>query len=105
MHGDELRSLGRSLDRDLFHLTDPTYVVLVVERARLERRPLLRQQGVTRPHVRHGDRSAHAENREMILRVSAVVLLPPNLAHLRPCRHVDAGLRAVAARLPTTFRA
>src|SRR6478609_10102719 len=105
MHGDELRSLGRSLDRDLFDLADPTYVVLVVERARLERRPLLRQQGAARPHVRHRDRGTQGENREVVFRMSPVVLLSPHLADLRPCRHVDAGLRVVAARLPTTFRA
>src|SRR6266516_3082074 len=87
---DELVPLVAALLGLLEHRADAPDVELVVDDARLERRPLLREQ-----HLRGSMRADGAEERDAL-----VVVLPAGLADARVRRHVDARLRAVHARLP-----
>src|SRR5207302_4895797 len=72
------------------HRPDAPAVDLLVEDARLERRPL----------VGHDRRGAHADDTEVILGLSLEVFLPPGLPDVRLWGEVDPRLRAVSARAP-----
>src|SRR5881394_3930211 len=75
-HVRKLPALVAALDRLLLREADAVDVELVVERVRLERRPLLRQQRVRRRGVRQHDRRRRAQHREVVLRVTLEILLP-----------------------------
>src|SRR5205085_11972708 len=91
---DELVALVRALLRLLEHRADAPDVQLVVHSSRLERRRLLRQDGVA---------PEHADHLELVLRMAFVVLLLQGLPDPRMRRDVDARTSTVDARPPGTL--
>src|SRR3954452_24500630 len=94
-NGDELVALATASLGLLEHSPDAANVHLVVEHARLERRPFLCEQDALRPRGR--GRADKRYDPEMVLGLALIDLLPPRLADARVLRHVDAGPRAVDA--------
>src|SRR5207302_10227487 len=89
-----------AFDRGLLHGADSAHVVLVVEDARLERRPLLREERAARGDVRDAHGGGERHDLKVILRMSLVVLLAGALADAWMSWDVDAGLRAVRTGEP-----
>src|SRR5256885_8273899 len=86
----QVQVLVAALHGLLAHRADPAHVVLGVDDARLQRRPLLRLQ----------ERAVLAEDPEVVLGVALVELLLAGLSDLGMRGHEDAGPRAVLAGLP-----
>src|SRR4051794_27142638 len=92
--------LDPALHRLLEDGADPAHVVLVVDHAGLERRPLLgeeRRRGGGGGRLHAGGERADPE---VVLGLALEVLLPRRLTDARVHRHVDARPRAAHARLP-----
>src|SRR3954462_7940167 len=103
-HGHELQPLGRPLGAALGHEPDAAHVELVVDDARLERRPLARLERAERA-VGHGQRHAAADDPEAILGVAGEVLLVERVPDARVRGHDHALPRAPDAGAPRALGA
>src|SRR3954452_15290248 len=94
-HAGQMEVLVAALQRALADLADAARVDLLVEHARLDRRPLVRRHPL--PGQRH--------DLEVVLGVALEGLLPVTAPDARSRRHEDAGPGTAHAGLPRAFAA
>src|ERR671936_484366 len=104
-HANEHGALVRPPRRRLLHEPDAADVVLVVDEVRLERRPLLRQLGMSIRAIRDRHRCRQAQHLRVVLGLPLVVLLLVRDADPWVRLHDDSRLRSVAPRLPRALTA
>src|SRR5262245_7796056 len=99
-HGNQRHPLDATLDQEALHLADAASVVLLLDNAALERRPVTRLQRVAEASIRRRHRHTGAQHAADVLSMALVVLLPVRVADARPAFHDDPGPCTVDAGLP-----